>query len=39
VADLLGLTNVRMLAEVYRHRVGPVADVTATLARMLGGGR
>ncbi len=31
VADLLGHTNFRMLAEHYRHRVRPVVDITATM--------
>jgi integrase len=39
VADLLGHANVRMLAQVYRHRVRPVDDVTAAQARMLGEAR
>lgn len=31
VADLLGHTNFRMLAEHYRHRLRPAADAAATL--------
>ncbi len=36
VADLLGHKDVRMLAQVYRHRVKRVVDLTAVQGRMLG---
>jgi integrase len=36
VADLLGHKDVRMLAQVYRHRVKRVVDLTEAQGRMLG---
>jgi len=38
VADLLGHKDVRMLAQVYRHRVKRVVDLTEAQGRMLGEG-
>ncbi len=38
VADMLGHKDVRMLAQVYRHRVKRVVDLTEAQERMLSGG-